>query len=58
LAWDTKGDKDTRIYVERCREEVDNPAVDVIGKLALVRLFPLGHEVIYCASKDVYNSTL
>jgi hypothetical protein len=58
LARDAKGDEDAGLRIERCREEVDNPAADVMSKLALVRLFPLGHEVVHRAGKDVHNSAL
>ena len=58
LALDAERDKDARLRVERCREEVDNPVADVVGKLALVRLFPLGHEVVHRAGKAVHNSAL
>ncbi len=58
LALGAKRDEDARIRVERCREEVYNLVVDVVSKLALVRLFLLGHEVVYYASKNVHNSTL
>ena len=58
LALDAKGDEDAGVHIERCREEVDNPAADVMSKLALVRLFPLGHEVVHRAGKTVHNSAL
>ncbi len=58
LALDAKRDVDARVYIERCREEVDNLVADVVGKLALVRLFLLGYELVYCASKTVHNSML
>jgi hypothetical protein len=58
LALDAKRDKDARVYIERSREEVDNLVADVVSKLALVRLFLLGHKVVYCASKGVHDSTL
>ncbi len=58
LALDAERDKDARLCIERCREEVDNPVADVVGKLALIGLFPLGHEVVYRASEAVHNSAL
>ena len=58
LALDAKRDVDTGIRIERCREEVDNLVADVVSKLALVRLFPLGHEVVHCAGKTIHNSAL
>jgi hypothetical protein len=58
LALDAKGDEDAGICIERCREEVDNLVADVVSKLALVKLFPLGHEVVYRASKTVHNCAL
>ena len=58
LALDVKRDVDAGIYIERCREEVDNLVVDVVSKLALVRLFPLGHELIHCAGKTIHDSAL
>ena len=58
LALDTERDKDARLCIERCREEVDDPIIDIISKLALVKLFLLGYEVVYYASKAVYNSIL
>ena len=58
MALDAKGDEDAGICIERCREEVDNLVADVVNKLALVRLFLLGHEVVYRASKTVHNCAL
>ena len=58
LALDVKRDVDAGIYIERCREEVDNLVADVVSKLALVRLFPLGHELIHCAGKTIHDSVL
>jgi hypothetical protein len=58
MALDAKRDVDAGIHIERCREEVDNLVADVMSKLALVRLFPLGHELVHCAGKTVYNSAL
>ena len=58
LALDAKRDVDAGICIERCREEVDNLVADVVSKLALVRLFPLGHELIHRAGKTVHNSAL
>ena len=58
LALDAKRDVDAGIYIERCREEVDNLVVDVVSKLVLIRLFPLGYELIHYAGKTIHNSTL
>ena len=58
LALDAKRDVDAGIRIERCREEVDNLVADVVGKLALIRLFPLGHKLVHCAGKSVYDCTL
>ena len=58
LALDVKRDVDAGIYIERCQEEVDNLITDVVGKLALVRLFPLGHELIHYAGKTIHDSAL
>ena len=58
LVLDAKRDKDAGVHIERSREEVDNLVADVVSKLALVRLFPLGHKVVYRASKGVHDSTL
>jgi len=58
LALDAKRDIDAGICVERCRDEVDNLVADVMSKLALVWLFPLGHKLVHCASKSVYDCTL
>ena len=58
MALDAKEDKDARIYIKRCQEEVNNLVVDVVNKLALVKLFLLSHEVVYYASKTVHNCAL
>jgi hypothetical protein len=58
LALDAKRDVDAGIRIERCQEEVDNLVADIVSKLALVRLFLLGHELVHRASKAVHNSTL
>jgi hypothetical protein len=58
LALDAKRDVDARVYVKRCQEEVDNLVANVVSKLALVRLFPLGHKLIHYASKTVHNCAL
>jgi hypothetical protein len=58
LALDAKRDIDAGIRIERCREEVDNLVADVVGKLALIRLFPLGNELVYRAGKTVHNDAL
>jgi hypothetical protein len=58
LALDAKRDEDAGVRIERCREEVDNLVADVMSKLALVRLFPLGHKVVHSASKSIHNSVL
>ena len=58
MALDAKRDEDAGICIQRCQEEVDNLVADVISKLALVRLFLLGYEVVYSASKSVHNSAL
>ena len=55
LALDAKRDVDAGICIERCREEVDNLVADVVSKLALVRLFPLGHKLVHCAGERVHN---
>jgi hypothetical protein len=58
LALDVNRDKDTRINIERYREEVNNFVINIISKFALVRLFLLGHKLVYNAGKSVYNSAL
>jgi hypothetical protein len=58
LALDAKRDVDAGIRIERCREEADNLVADVVGKLALIRLFPLGHKLVHHAGKRVHNCTL
>ncbi len=58
LALDAKRDVDAGICIERCREEVDNLVADVVSQLALIRLFPLGHEVVHHAGKTIHNSAL
>ena len=58
LALDAKRDVDAGIRIERCREEVDNLVADVVSKLALVRLFPLGCELVHRAGKTAHNSAL
>ena len=58
LALDAKRDVDAGVRIERCREEVDNLVADIVSKLALVRLFPLGHELVHRASKTVHNNAL
>ena len=58
LALDAKRDVDAGICIERCREEVDNLVADVVSKLALVRLFPLGHKLIHYAGKTIHDSAL
>jgi hypothetical protein len=58
LALDAKRDIDAGICIERYREEVDNLVADIMNKLALVRLFLLGNELVYCTGKTVYNSIL
>jgi hypothetical protein len=58
LALDAKRDVDARIRIERYREEVDNLVADVVSKLALVRLFPLGHKLVYYAGKSVHDCAL
>jgi hypothetical protein len=58
LALDAKRDVYARIRIERCREEVDNLVADVVSELALVRLFPLGYELVHRAGETVHNSAL
>ena len=58
LALDAKRDIDAGIYIERCREEVDNLIIDVVSKLTLVRLFPLGHKLIHYVGKTIHDSAL
>ena len=55
LALDAKRDVDAGIRIEGCREEVDNLVADVVGKLALIRLFPLGHKLVHCAGERIHN---
>jgi hypothetical protein len=58
LALDAKRDVDARIRIKRCQKEADHLVADVVSKLAFVRLFPLGHKLVYCASKSVYDCAL
>ena len=58
LALDAKRDVYARVRIERCQEEVDNLVADVVSKLALVRLFLLGHELVHRAGKTVHNNAL
>jgi hypothetical protein len=58
LALDAKGDKDARISIERYQQKVDNFVTNIVSKLTLVRLFPLGHKLVHSTSKGMYNSVL
>ena len=58
LALYIEWDKDTRISIERGREEVDHFITNVVSKFSLVGLFLLGHKLVYSAGKSMYNSVL
>ena len=58
LALDANRDEDARFSIEGCREKVDNFAANIVSELALVWLFPLGHELVHSAGKSVHNSAL